>query len=327
MKLNISTVESERAKNAKFAADNGISQEEMDEVYQEIFENLPEDLTGDNRIKRALRKTRGALKKKTNVQGTELDGFIVMRFRNNDFEANAWAKVDKFVQEKGEDEAKNKGYINDEGKYVHSALTTSFSNQHGKVIDKDNVRGSAVAIVTNKNNKNELRWLNIGKFNVFEKIPLCREVKLVIKEGNQAGPLYPDRNAYFLNGVKLTQANAYYSDEEFQAYANLIETLCGDISYYTKEEIDEYAQQNSSNRNNFIAVPVASVSRLGNAIDNGSVPIEFELDDDQITAWADKDIFRDLTIEEGIQGIAMLNTYLNKEGVPGYRIGGFIPLM
>lgn len=327
MRLNISTVESERAKNEKFASDNGITPEEMESVYQEILAGLPEDLTGDKRIQRALRKTRGALKKKVNVQGTQLDGFIVMRFRNNDFEAKAWEKVHKFVEDNDEATARQKGYINDDGEYVHSALTTSFSNQHGKVIDKKNVRGSAIAIVTNKDNKNELRWLNIGKFNVFDEIPLCREVQLIIKEGNQAGPLYPDRNAYFLNGVRLTQANAYYSDEEFQAYANLIEKLCGDICYYTKEEIDAYAQQNASNKYNFIAVPVSSVSRLGNAIDNGSVPIEFELDDDQITVWADKDIFRDLTIEEGIQGIAMLSTYLNKEGVPGYRIGGFIPLM
>lgn len=327
MRLNISTVESEQEKNAKFAADNGISQEEMDEIYQEIFEKLPENLTGDNRIKRALRKTRGTLKKKVNVQGTELDGFIFMRFRNNDFEANAWNKVDKYVNENGIEMAKQKGFVNPQGEYIHSALTTSFSNQHGKVIDKENVRGSAIAIVTNKEGINELRWLNIGKFNVFEKIPLCREVKLIIKEGNQAGPLFPDRNAYFLNGVKLTQANAYYSDEEFVAYGNLIEELCGDIVFYTKEEIDAYAQANTGNRNNYIAVPVASVSRLDNPIDNGSVRVEFELDDEQITAWADECIFRDLTIEEGIQGIVMLNTYVNNEGNPGYRIGGFLPLM
>ncbi len=326
MKLNISTVETEQAKNEKFAQDNGISSEEMEEVYQEIFENLPEDLTGDTRVKRALRKTRGALKKKANTQGTVLDGFIFMRFRDNDFERNAWNKVDKFVSENGIDEAKTKGFVDDEGNYLHSGLTTSFSNQHGKVIDKDNVRGSAIAIVTNESGENELRWLNIGKFNVFDKIPLCREVQVIIKEGNQPGPMFK-HNAYFLNGVKLTQGNAFYSDEEFQAYADLIEKLCGDITYYTKEEIDAYAQSNINNRNNFIAVPISSVSRLGNAIDNGSVPIEIELDDDQITVWADKNIFKDLTIEEGIQGIAMLNTYVNKEGIPGYRIGGFLPLM
>lgn len=326
MKLNISTVESEQQKNAKFAEENGISQEEMDEVYQEIFENLPEDLTGDNRVKRALRKTRGTLKKKANVNGTVLDGFIFMRFRDNDFERNAWNKVDKYIKDNSLEEAKAQGMVNEKGEYLHSSFTTSFSDQQGRVIDKDNVRGSAAAIVTNKNGDNELRWLNIGKFNVFDKIPLCREVELIIKEGNQKGPMF-DGVAYFLNGVRITQSNAYYSDEEFIAYGNLIEDLCGDITYYTKEEIDAYAQNHKQERNNFIAVPVASVSRLGNQIDNGSVPIDFELDDDQITAWADKNIFKDLTIEEGIQGIAMLNTYVNSEGTPGYRIGGFLPLM
>lgn len=326
MKLNISTVESEREKNAKFASDNGISQEEMDEVYQEIFDNLPEDLTGDNRIKRALRKTRGTLKKKASVQGIELDGFIFMRFRDNDFDRNAWKKVDDFINANSIEDAKQKGYVDNDGNYLHSSLTTSFSNQHGKIIDKDNVRGSAIAIVTNSEGVNELRWLNIGKFNVFDKIPLCREVKLIVKEGNQPGPMF-NKNIYFLNGVKLTDSNAFYSPEEFKAYGELIEKLCGDIVYYTKSEIDSYAASASSNKNNYIAVPVSSVSRIGNAIDNGSVPVEFELDDDQITTWADKNIFKDITIEEGIQGIAMLNTYVTKDGVPGYRLGGFLPLL
>ena len=249
-----------------------------------------------------------------------------MRFRDNDFEKNAWDKVDKYVSEHGIDEAREKGFVNEKDEYIHSSLTTNYSSQKGKVIDKDNVRGSAAAIVTNDKGVNELRWLNIGKFNVYDNIPLCREVQLIIKEGNQKGPLF-DGVAYFLNGVKITQSNAYYSDEEFQAYGNLIEELCGDITYYTKDEIDDFAKSKSSDRNNFIAVPVSSVSRIGNKIDNGSVPIELELDDDQITVWADKNIFKDLTIEEGIQGIAMLNTYVNKENVPGYRIGGFLPLM
>ena len=326
MRLNISTVEYEKEKNTKFAQENNISEEEMEQVYLEIFENLPDDITGDNRVKRALRKTRGALKRKANIQGTVLDGFIFMRFRDNDFEKNAWDKVDKYVSEHGIDEAREKGFVNEEDEYIHSSLTTNYSSQKGKVIDKDNVRGSAAAIVTNDKGVNELRWLNIGKFNVYDNIPLCREVQLIIKEGNQKGPLF-DGVAYFLNGVKITQSNAYYSDEEFQAYGNLIEELCGDITYYTKDEIDDFAKSKGSDRNNFIAVPVSSVSRIGNKIDNGSVPIELELDDDQITVWADKNIFKDLTIEEGIQGIAMLNTYVNKENVPGYRIGGFLPLM
>lgn len=334
MKLNINNADSEREKNQKFAEEHNISQEEMDEIYNEIFEQLPEELTGERREARALRKTRNTLKKKVNISGTLVDGFILMRFRNNDFDKNAWNKVDNYVKENGIEKAREDGMVNADGEYLHSSLTTSFSNQHGQVIDKDNVRGSAVAIVAREEGEDvieELRWLNIGKFVVNDKIPLCREATLVVKEGEKPGPLF-NNNALFLNGIRNVSPNAYYSDEDFQAYGDMIESLCGDIAYYSKVEIDKHAFDNRNQRNDFIAVPVQSVSRLGNPLDNGSVPIDFELEDDQITAWADDYIFKDLTIEEGIQGILMLSTYIKikkdtQEEVPGYRIGGFLPLL
>lgn len=329
MKFNFNDVESEKVKNQKFAEDNGISLEEMEEVYQKIYEELPESLTGDKRELRALRKTRGSLRRRANRTGTELDGFILMRFRDKDFERNAWNKVDKFVQENGIEKAKEQGMVNDDGEYVHSAFSTNFSNQHGRIINKDNVTGQAIGIVVNENDEQELRFFTIGKFNVFDKIPLCREVALIVKEGNQAGPVFPDRNAYFLNGVKLTgsSTNAYYSDEDFDAYVEIIEDLCGDIFYDTKAEIDQYAQEHMNDRFNFIAVATNSVIRLGMPLDDGTVPIELELDDGSITVWASKNVFKGLTIEEGIAGVALLNTYVNKNNEAGYRIGGFLPYM
>ena len=325
MDLKINNIESEKARNKKFAEENNISLEEMEEVYNEIYEQLPDSLTGDKRTLRALRKTRGTLRRKANTTGTEIDGFILMRFRDNDFDPNAWEKVDKYISDNSMEDAKKKGMINDKGEYLHTSFTTSFSNQHGKVIDKKNARGTAIAIIST-NDGAELRLLSIGKFNVWDKIPLCREVTLIVKEGNQAGAIFSDRNVLFLNGTKLSSENAYYSEDDFQGYADLIEDLCGDIAYYTQDEIDAYAQENASDKWNYIAVPVISVIRIGTPLDDGTVPIDFEVDDGQITAWAGKNVFRGLTIEEGIQGILMLNTYLNKEGQPGYRIGGFIPL-
>lgn len=325
MDLKINNVESEKARNKKFAEENNISPEEMEKIYDEIYEKLPESLTGDKRILRALRKTRGTLRQKANATGEEIDGFILMRFRDNDFDPNAWKKVDEFIANNSLEDAIAKKMVNDEGQYLHTSFTTSFSNQHGKVIDKKNARGYAIAIISTEKGT-ELRWLSIGKFNVWDKIPLCREVTLIVKEGNQAGPLFTDKNVLFLNGTKLSSENAYYSEDDFQGYADLIEDLCGDIAYYTQSEIDAFAQENSSNKWNYIAVPVISVIRIGAPLDDGTVPIEFEVDDGQITGWASKNVFKGLTIEEGIQGILMLNTYLNKEGQPGYRVGGFIPL-
>ena len=58
-----------------------------------------------------------------------------------------------------------------------------------------------------------------------------------LKEAENAGPLFTDRNAYFLNAVSVEQPNTYYSEDDFQAYGDLIEDLCGDIAYYTQSEI------------------------------------------------------------------------------------------
>ena len=192
MDLKINNVESEKARNKKFAEENNISPEEMEKIYDEIYEKLPESLTGDKRILRALRKTRGTLRQKANATGEEIDGFILMRFRDNDFDANAWKKVDDFIANNSLEDAIARKMVNDEGQYLHTDFTTSFSNQHGKVIDKKNARGYAIAIISTEKGT-ELRWLSIGKFNVWDKIPLCREVTLIVKEGNQAGPLFTDK--------------------------------------------------------------------------------------------------------------------------------------
>lgn len=337
MKLYMNNAESERKKNIEFAKEHGISEEKIEEVYQTILSELPEDLTGDRREARALRKARNSFKKQINANGKIVDGFILMRFRNNDFEINAWNKIDEYVQEHGIEEATKNKMVDSNGNYLHTPFTTNFSQQHGKKIDKNNIRGSAIAIVVqeddNGNHTQELRWLNIGRYNINDSIPLCREVSLIIKEGQRPGPLYPDRNAYFVNGVKDVSPNAYYSDDDFQAYADLVEKLCGDVAYYSKEEIDKLALEGNNNqKTDFIAVPVMSVSNINPPNDSGFFYVDFELEDDQIHVGVPEYIFKDLTLEEGIQGILFMNTYRRKdkdtgELVPGYMMGGFLPLM
>ena len=326
MKFDFNNVESERAKNIKFADDNGISHDKMEEIYQKIYAELPEDLTGEKRELRALRKTRGSLKRRANSTGTQLDGFIIMRFKDKDFEANAWNKVNKYVEDNGIDKAKEEGMVNANGDYIHTKFTTSFATQHGKKIDKENVRGEAVGIVVNEKGEQELRFLSIGKYSVFDNIPLCRELTLNVKEGTSPGPLY-DKNIYFLNGADYASdsTNAYYSDEDFNAYTEIISKLCGDIMFDTIEDIEAYARNNRDNRYNFIGVVVSSVERIGNALADGAVPIELEVDTGAITTWASKNVFKDLNIEDGIPGVALVNTYVNSNDEVGCRIGGFLP--
>ena len=325
MNFNFNDVDAEKQKTLKFAEDNNISDNELNTVYDKIYNELPDNLSDKAKELRALRKTRGALRKVANSNANFVDAFIFMRFRDNDFNINAWNKVNKYIEDNGIDAAKEQGMVNEEGDYIFTSFTTSFSNQMGKVIDKKNARGTAIGFVdVNGDGKAEARYLSIGKFNVWDNIPICREISVNIKESDNAGKMFTDKKQLFLNGAKFDNQSYYYTDEVFQQYINMIEENCGDVFFSLKSDIDDYARANS-NKTHFVAA-YSIVNRIGNVLDDGAVPIELELDDELITVWATKNIFKDLTIEEGIAGVAFIETYVNKEGNVGYRIGGFLPL-
>ena len=322
MDFNLNNAEAERKKTLKFAEDNGISTDEVDAVYEKIYAELPDDLSDNAKELRALRKTRGSLKRIANSSANYIDGFIFMRFRDTNYNEYAWQLVNEYVDTHGIDEAKEKGMVDDKGDYVHTSYTTQFSDQFGKRIDRKDARGTALGIFQGDDGM-EGRMLSIGKFSVWEPIPLCREVAVNVKEANKPGKLFADKNQYFLNGVRATTASHYYTAEDFQSYANMIEDVCGDIFFSMKSDIDEYAE-NNNDRLTFVAA-YGAVTRIGEPLDDGAVPVEIELEDEVITTWATKNIFKDLTIEEGIVGLAFINTNVGSEKI-FYNLGGFLPL-
>ena len=322
MDFNINNAEAERKKTLKFAEDNGISTDEVEAVYEKIYAELPDDLSDNAKELRALRKTRGSLKRIANSSANYIDGFIFMRFRDTNFNEYAWKLVDEYVDTHGIEVAKEKGMVNEEGEYIHTSYTTQFDNQKGKVIDVKDARGSAIGIFQGEDGM-EGRFISIGKFQVWEPIPLCREVAVNVKEADQPGKLFTDRKQYFLNGIRATSTSHYYTAEDFQAYADMIEDACGDIFFSLKSDIDDYAFSHTD-RFNFVAA-YGVVNRIGAPLDDGTVPVEIELDDEVITTWSSKNIFKDLTIEEGIVGLAFINTSASDDKVY-YRLGGFLPL-
>lgn len=322
MNFVINDAEAERNKTIKFAKDNNIPLEEMEAVYNEIYESLPDDLSDNAKELKALRKTRGSLRRLANSNANYIDAFLFMRFRNSNFNEYAWKLVDEYVDTHGIEEAKEKGMVNDKGEYLHTSYTTQFSEQMGKVIDKKDARGFALGFFK-IDDEIEARFATMGKFSVWDKFPLCREISANIKLADKPGKLLTDKNQVFLNGARYTTMSHYYSADDFQTYAGMIEDTCGDVLFSTKAEIDDYALDTNDPFN--FAATYATVNRIGDPTDNGNVPIELEIDDDVITVWAEEYIFRDLTIEEGIVGLAMLNTNASDDTVY-YRIGGFLPL-
>ena len=94
MDFNINNAEAERKKTLKFAEDNGISTDEVEAVYEKIYAELSDDLSENAKELRALRKTRGSLKRIANSSANYIDGFIFMRFRDTNFNEYAWKLVD-----------------------------------------------------------------------------------------------------------------------------------------------------------------------------------------------------------------------------------------
>lgn len=324
MKFDMNNVEAERQKTLKFAEDNNIDNDEIDAIYDKIYNELPDDLSDKSRELRALRKTRGALRRIANSNANYVDGFVFMRFRDVNYNEYAWKLVDEYVDTHGKEEAMSKGMMNDKGEYLHTSYTTQYSNQFGKVIDKKDARGNAIGIIKGDDGI-DVRFMSIGKFNVWDNIPLCREISLNIKEGTSPGKLFEKKNQIFLNGARYTTMSHYYSSEDFQSYADMIEDVCGDIFFSLKSDIDGYAHNNKDNSFNFLAA-VCTVNRIGDILDTGMIPIELELEDEVITVWVEQNIFKDLTIEEGIAGLAFLNTFVKQDNTVSYRIGGFLPL-
>lgn len=325
MKFNFNDVEAEKQKTLKFAEDNKISENELNRVYDKIFNELPDNLSDKAKELRALRKTRGALRKVANSNANYVDGFIFMRFRDSDFNLNAWKKVDAYVKKNGIDAAIQQQMVNADGDYVFSSYTSNIPDQAGKKIDKDNITGTALGLFkTGEDNAIEVRFLKIGKFNVKDDIPICREISVNIKDAGTVGKMFTNKNQLYVNGVKFENQSYYYTEETFQTYIDIIEKQCGDVFFSSKADIDEHATS-KGNVANFIAV-YSVVNRIGNIQDDGDVPIELEIDDGLITAWAPKNVFKDLTIEEGIAGVSFIETYVKKDGQVRYRFGGFLPL-
>ena len=320
--MKMSSIEKEKSKTEKFAQANDISQDEIEATYQKIFAELPEDMDEDKRTIRALRKTRGTLNRQVQ-SGNYQDGFILFRFRNQDYNLYAWNQVDKFIKDNGIEKARELKKVDGEGNYLH---TQGFNV--GKKIDKEAIFGSAIGVL--KDDKENLvpKWISIGQYNIKDTIPLCQEISINIKPGNKPGPLFPTENLVYLNGVRLADNNELYTYDEMETYETIIKDLFGDIIFDDYSELKDYCKDHHD-KNNFACVH-AICTNIGTQNDTSqNIPVTFEIDDDIVTLWVRPEVFEGLFIQETWAGILLVSAYETEDddGNPdiGFNVGGFIP--
>ena len=321
--MKISSIEKEKNKTQKFAEANDISEDEINATYQKIFDELPEDMEEGKKTVRALRKTRGILNRKIQ-SGNYQDGFILFRFRNQDYNLFAWNQVDKFIKENGMEKALELKKVDEDGNYLH---TSGFNI--GEKIDKEAIFGSAIGILKDEDDNLVPKWISIGQYNIKDTIPLCQEISINIKKGNKPGPLFPSENLVYLNGVRLVGGKKIYEQDEIQDYENIIKNLFGDIIFDDYDELKEYCSEHLDNKNNFAGIDAICMNISPQSDVTSNVPVDFEIGDTLVTLWIRPEIFEGLSMQESCSGILLVSGYESKDddGNPdvGFNVGGFIP--
>lgn len=319
----MNVIEKEKSMNQKFAEKNGISEDKMETIYEEIFESLPDEMDEDTKTVRALRKVRGTLRRRIQA-GKDVDGVIFFRFRNQDYNLFAWNKVDEFVKENGLEKAQELGKADADGNYLH---TTGFSA--GEIINRDAVYGSAIGVLEDENGKVTSRWISIGQMSIKQKIPLCQELVINVKEGNKPGPILEENLVYY-NDCTVVEDDPVCDEDSLNNYKNIIKKMFGDIIFNDFAELRDYCDEHLSDKYHFAGTE-AICTNIGVQQDTTSnIPVEFEMGEETVmTLWIKPEVFEGLPIEEGLAGILLVNGYpINKDDGTtdiGFNVGGFIP--
>lgn len=311
-------IELEQEKNAKFAEENNISQEEMDTIFKEIYEKMPSDMNEATKTLRSLRKTRGSLKRLVQ-SGYRMDGFILMRFRTNSYNNYAWNQVDKYVKEHGLEEAIKKGMAKGEGEYLH---TKGFNK--GKVIDKNYATANAIGIFQD-GDKVVPREIGIGTYAMNKVLPVCKEARFTLKEGNASKIVQGTKVQYFNNAVVTDDTDAF-DDETIDVYLDYVRQFFGDIIFESSADLLQYFESKNFDKNTFGVIEGECID-IGTSDDpNKNVVVNFEIGDDDADIWFTPIELAGLNIYDGAYGYLFVSAYKKKDGEINYHVGGFLPI-
>lgn len=307
-------LEKQMLRTKKLAEEKGISEDELEKMYQEKLNSFDEslNLTDHQKSIRAFKLIRGELR--SDKKSESINGMLLCRFRDNTYNKYMYDQVQEYIDKNGLEAAQDAQMVNPEGKYL---FTSGFNK--GSVIDPENISGSAIGIFQDQDGNPKPRFVKIGKFQVKEKIPLGSDIKMFYKESTKSTDF--GEKDLFYNGSETLEENQFYSEEALEKYAQMIQDLLHTKVFENYDNMIDYAANVTNDRNNVIGI-WTDVLEVGDSINN--VPITFEFEDACVKYWCDRNIFNGLTIPEGGFGIVLLNAYNGKEGI-GFNVIGFLP--
>lgn len=340
------------------------AEEEYEKIYPKVYSNIlkeknidenqsiPEEISEiidknakEETERRSLIRARSSFKRKAvknqQIKKNGIPAFILMRFRDNDFENNAIRRIDEFIEENGEEEAIRHQYIDNEGNYLHSQFTSSSPNQYGKKIDKGKVKGAAVGFFETEKDDGtkeyDARYIRSDYMHTTE-VPICQSCVASVKEGNNASALFSNKNTYWINGAIADNDNPIVSLD----FANYIIGLCNkflDSNRFvdTYNDFISICESQIDNREKISYAGVNATCSSINPLDienpESDVVCEFEIYDDDngeihsIGIYTPFERFRNMALIEGASGILFVSgMYYNKDGEIKYHLGGFLPI-
>ena len=314
-------IESEKQKNIDFANTHGISEVEMENIFQSIYNKMPTDLDEDKKIIRSLRKTRASLKRLVQ-SGNRFDGFVFMRLPNQEYNLYAWNKVQKFIDENSLEKAIAQGMAKDENTYLH---TEGYNK--GKPINKKDIYGKAVGIfqVGEKVTPYEI---SIGSYAMDKVLPICKDTTISLKEGKKDSQISPQTKIQYFNGATETERLQEFKEEKAEEYLDYIKDCFGDIIFESFSDALDYLELKNFDKNAFVGVRAICLETSVPDDPERDIPISFEFlsDDADITIYVHPIEFAGLNIEDGLEGYLFFNAIKRNDNTNKYHCGGFLPI-
>ena len=339
----------EKRANESFAQKNGLSIDEMNQKAQEIYNELDANqfANDDARWGRAYRRARGAFRKKARSMANSVDGMIVCRMTNKDFNRNQYDFAMRVMERDGMDAAISQGLMNKDGQPIYK-----WGNDIGKpIVDDDGNPGRPLASgraigYTFKRDKEGVyesidpRYIVINKKKTDSAIPVCQVGKLAISIGDdKQANFFGDNNFAYYNDASIDNTHkAPYNFEEVQeilgqwnqAFGNHFAVI-SNINDLVSFEMDHaYSKDNKDCEYDFCVIPgtITAISPNGK-YNNATVVLEFvdyddpDLETSLLTVYIPEPMLQGLHMQEDDQGIFVLQAFEGKEHTR-WHLGGFL---
>jgi len=337
----------EKEINMKFAEANNLSIDEMNIKAQEIYDELDADKFADDdaRWARAYRRVRGAFRKKARSMSNAMDGMIVCRMTNKDFDRNQYDYAMRVMNNEGKDAAIGKGLVNKDGVPIYQ-----WGNNKGQVIvgedgepGRPSVSGRAIGYTFTKNALGEYeniepRYIVISKKKADDNIPVCQKGKLALSIGDsKQDNFFGNNNFAYYNDSSISNTHkAPYDYDEIQeilgewnvAFGNNFSVISNVNDLADFEQNHSYSKDNKKCEYDFCVIPgiVAAINPNGK-YSNATVVLEFidydTLETAVISVYIPEPMLKGLEMHEDDQGIFVLQASEGKDRTR-WHLGGFL---